>query len=84
MTISLRDSERVRDRQPAGSQQRMVVLLVLALGSAQDDNCILPDVKLTVLPALARDPEQGDRRGLHGGEGIETGLQRVAVSHGEG
>jgi hypothetical protein len=52
----------------------MVVLLVLALGSAQNDDCVLPDVKLAVLPTLARDPEQGDRRGLHGGEGIETGL----------
>ncbi len=62
----------------------MVVLLVLALGGAQDDDRVLPDVELAVLATLARDAEQGDRRGLHGGEGIETGLQRVAVSHGEG
>ncbi len=60
------------------------MLLVLALGGAQDDDRILPDVELAVLATLARHPEQGDRRGLHGGEGIEPGLQGVAVSHGEG
>ena len=74
----------VGDRQPSSSQQRVVMLLVLALGGTQDDDCIIPDLEIAILATLARHPEQRDCRSLHGGERIETGLQRVAVSHGEG
>jgi hypothetical protein len=79
----LPDGEGVHDRQATGSQQRVVMLLVLALGGAQDDDRIIPDLELAVLATLARHSEQGHRRGLHGGEAIESGLQGVAIRHDE-
>ena len=80
----LRNGERVRDGLATGGDQGMVVLLVLTLGGAKDDHRILSDIQLPFQAALARYPEQRYRRGLHGGEGIESGLQGITVSHDEG
>jgi len=61
----------------------VVVLLVLALGGAQDDDGVFADVEIAVEAALAGDAEEGDGGGLDGGEGIEAGLKGGAVSHGD-
>jgi hypothetical protein len=58
------------------------VLLVLALGGAQDDDGVFADIEIAVETALAGDAEEGDGGGLDSGEGIETGLEGDAVSHG--